>query len=113
MFPWYEYGASFPALLWSSKDFLKGKGRVAATGQGRGRGRILLPGKDARERQDGTGGRAARGAEQGMANELVELGDDRDLYVDGLNRLTVSRRNVSGQVWRTLIFIVDLDRFHR
>jgi len=37
-------------------------------------------GKGAREGQDGTGGRAARGAEQGMANELVEFGDDLDLW---------------------------------
>ena len=42
MFPKYRYGGSLPALPWSFKDFLKGKGRVAATGQGRGRGCIAL-----------------------------------------------------------------------
>jgi hypothetical protein len=66
----------------------------------------LFHGKGAREGQDGTDGGAARGAEQGMANELVEFGDDVDLYVEGLNRLTVYGRNVPGQVWRTLIFIL-------
>jgi hypothetical protein len=64
-------------------------------------------GKGAREGQDGTGGRAARGAEQGTADELVEFGDDLVLYVEGLNRLTVYRGNVPGQVWRTLVFIAD------
>jgi hypothetical protein len=38
----YRYGGNLSALLWSFKDFLKGKGRLAATGQGRGRGRIVL-----------------------------------------------------------------------
>ena len=98
MFPKYRYGGSLPALLWSFKDFLKGKGRVAATGQGRGRGRIVLSFLDsagpaasiihsmARARAKGKTepvDAPRGGAEQGMANELVEFGDDLDLYVEG------------------------------